>query len=172
MKVGVQVLGEDDLDDLEVVGTTGGVVVTISSGDGGNSSSDSEPKRDEELADLTEVVEATPSGEERRDDDELLGVNTIEGEAGAKSKDELLTLEERNETVFLGFLRAGGETKRLDNGAMILFLATGGGDVALDVEGSPAGIVETIEVEEEEPKHFLDLQACFIFPGPPNLGMS
>ena len=74
------------------------------------------PKRDEELSVITEVVEATPGGEEGRDDDELLGVNTTDGEPGAKStKDELLTVEGRNETVFLRFLRAGGEAKRLDN---------------------------------------------------------
>ena len=119
------------------------------------------PKRDEELSVITEVVEATPGGEEKRD------------EPGAKSKDELLTVEGRNETVFLRFLRAGGEAKRLDNGAMILFLATGFGDIADDVDGSlAAATVEAIEVEEEEPKHFLVLQACFIFPGPPNFGMS
>ena len=165
-------MGEDVLD-LEVEGTTGGVVLTRSSGGGGNSSSDTEPKRDEELMSaITEVVEATPGGEEVRDDDELLGVNTTDGEPGAKSKDELLTVEGRNETVFLGFLRAGGEAKRLDNGAMILFLATGFGDIGVDVDGSPAATVEAIEVEEEEPKHFLVLQACFIFPGPPNFGMS
>ena len=60
-------------------------------------------------------------------------------------------------------LSSGGEAKRLDNGAMILFLATGFGDIADDVDGSlAAATVEAIEVEEEEPKHFLVLQACFI----------